>query len=97
MSSLERPQAHGTGMDPGELRRITVDADPSAFPCIQGYVDSNQKLWWDTHFFTANCKLLLERGGKHVIGSSGFDTLSMYLSTACKTISSMGADAPLPA
>ena len=37
-------------MDLDSARRITVDCDPLAFPCVQGYVDDMQQIWWDLKF-----------------------------------------------
>ena len=33
-----------------DWRRITVDADPEAFPCMQGYIQSEARIWWDLRF-----------------------------------------------
>ncbi len=43
-------------METASLRRITVDSDPSAFPCLQGYLDSTNRVWWDVRFlYVALC------------------------------------------
>jgi len=38
-------------MDIGALKRITVTADPAAFPYTQGYIEhASQRVWWDMRF-----------------------------------------------
>ena len=33
-----------------DWRRITVDADPEAFPSMQGYIQNEEQIWWDLRF-----------------------------------------------
>ncbi len=37
-------------MDVSHARRVTIDADPRAFPSKQAFIDNNRNMWWDLHF-----------------------------------------------
>ena len=53
-------------MDVGDLRRITVSADPSAFPYTQGYIEvALQRIWWDLRFLH---QILCKSGEGRVLG-----------------------------
>ena len=42
------------GLDPHQIRRLTADEDPRAFPGKQVYINDAEQQWWDIHFiFTA--------------------------------------------